>query len=105
MAVRFRVSILFTLLIVLLATYYGVSSLASQGVENDLGISSVGSGRNLLGGLRRSNQISNCREKNSKSQCLQNTKCKWCRSDAIDDMCFSSSEAWRLPQQVFFCDS
>ncbi|KAH7840294.1 hypothetical protein Vadar_015248 [Vaccinium darrowii] len=31
-------------------------------------------------------------------------KCKWCRNEAIDDMCFSKSKAWRLPPQVFSCD-
>ncbi|XP_057786542.1 uncharacterized protein LOC131003987 isoform X1 [Salvia miltiorrhiza] len=25
---------------------------------------------------------------------------RWCRSDALDDMCFSKSEAWRLPYQI-----
>ncbi|RZC54363.1 hypothetical protein C5167_013214 [Papaver somniferum] len=79
----------------------------SQGTRS---ISSVGSGsgRTLLisgGGVRRKNQIpNNCTEIVSKSHCLQNTKCKWCRSDVVDDMCFSSLESWRLPQQVFFCD-
>ncbi|CAI0475675.1 unnamed protein product [Linum tenue] len=40
----------------------------------------------------------------SRSQCSQNPKCKWCRSDALDDMCFRKLEAWKLPQQVFVCD-
>ncbi|KAK8350770.1 hypothetical protein V6Z12_A06G230800 [Gossypium hirsutum] len=47
------------------------------------------------------NQIPNCGERVSRSQCLQNPKCRWCRSEALDDMCFKKAEAWRLPQQEF----
>ncbi|KAL7254503.1 hypothetical protein ACSBR1_008808 [Camellia fascicularis] len=36
----------------------------------------------------------------SKSHCSPySNKCRWCRSEALDDMCFSKSEAWRLPSQ------
>jgi len=31
------------------------------------------------------------------------SSCEWCKSEHIDDACFSSSEAWRLPPQVFVC--
>lgn len=109
MEINCRIYILFSLL--LLFTYYhGFPSLAAAEGNKKLGISSVGSGsvRTLLisgGGVRRKNQIpNNCTEIVSKSHCLQNTRCKWCRSDVVDDMCFSSLESWRLPQQVFFCD-
>ncbi|KAK8350769.1 hypothetical protein E1A91_A06G218300v1 [Gossypium mustelinum] len=47
------------------------------------------------------NQIPNCGERVSRSQCLQNPKCRWCRSEALDDMCFKKAEAWRLPQQFY----
>ncbi|CAL1400811.1 unnamed protein product [Linum trigynum] len=60
-----------------------------------------------LSGVQRSNssrQIPNCSGMASRSQCSQNPKCKWCRSDALDDMCFRKLEAWKLPQQVFVCD-
>ncbi|CAN0853608.1 hypothetical protein LINGRAHAP2_LOCUS5680 [Linum grandiflorum] len=40
----------------------------------------------------------------SRSQCSQNPKCRWCRSEALDDTCFTKIDAWRLPQQVFVCD-
>ncbi|KAJ4703716.1 E3 ubiquitin-protein like [Melia azedarach] len=61
--------------------------------------------RNLLALQRKSNQIPSCSEMVSRSQCSQNPRCRWCRSEALDDMCFSKTEAWRLPQQVFTCDS
>lgn len=61
--------------------------------------------RNLKILPRNSNQIPGCREMVSRSQCMQNPKCRWCRSEALDDMCFTKLEAWRLPQQVFACDS
>ncbi|MQM07453.1 hypothetical protein Taro_040294 [Colocasia esculenta] len=42
----------------------------------------------------------NCREVASKVECERNSKwCRWCTSDALDDMCFGAAEAWRLPQQ------
>ncbi|KAF0908244.1 hypothetical protein E2562_023865 [Oryza meyeriana var. granulata] len=30
--------------------------------------------------------------------------CRWCRSEALDDMYFGAVKAWRLPNQVFSCD-
>ncbi|CAK7350362.1 unnamed protein product [Dovyalis caffra] len=45
-------------------------------------------------------QIPNCSKMVSRSQCSQNPKCKWCKSEVLDDMCFSKAEAWRLPQQA-----
>ncbi|KAH6773587.1 hypothetical protein C2S52_003516 [Perilla frutescens var. hirtella] len=44
-----------------------------------------------------------CWEMGSRSECSQNTKCRWCPSNVLDDMCFSKSEASRLPSQVFSC--
>ncbi|KAF0895569.1 hypothetical protein E2562_013884 [Oryza meyeriana var. granulata] len=32
------------------------------------------------------------------------SRCWWYRSEALDDMCFGATEAWRLPNQVFSCD-
>ncbi|CAK9327535.1 unnamed protein product [Citrullus colocynthis] len=49
---------------------------------------------------RRDQQISNCGEKVSALQCSQTPKCRWCRSDVIDDTCFTRAEALRLPQQI-----
>ncbi|CAM8940177.1 unnamed protein product [Rhodiola kirilowii] len=62
-----------------------------------------GSDRSLL--QRRSqNQVAKCGEAMMRSECLLNgIKCRWCRSEALDDMCFSKLEAWRLPRQVFTC--
>ncbi|PIN21449.1 hypothetical protein CDL12_05873 [Handroanthus impetiginosus] len=57
--------------------------------------------------LKNANRVDpkrDCGEMTSRSGCGQNPKCRWCRSDALDDMCFSKSEAWRLPSQVFSCE-
>ncbi|KAL3522560.1 hypothetical protein ACH5RR_015394 [Cinchona calisaya] len=57
--------------------------------------------------LQRNNPnrtIQDCSDIGSRSNCSSNAKCKWCRSDTVDDFCFSKSEAWRLPSQVFTCD-
>ncbi|KAG8385388.1 hypothetical protein BUALT_Bualt03G0037800 [Buddleja alternifolia] len=43
-----------------------------------------------------------CGGMSSRSECGQYPKCRWCRSDALDDMCFSKSEAWRLPSQNIY---
>ncbi|CAN8290776.1 unnamed protein product [Cochlearia groenlandica] len=44
-----------------------------------------------------------CCEMRTRSQCLGYNRCKWCRSEALDDLCFSKGEALRLPSQVFLC--
>ncbi|KAI3456104.1 hypothetical protein Pfo_012767 [Paulownia fortunei] len=57
--------------------------------------------------LKNANRVDpkrDCGGMDSRSECGQNPKCRWCRSDALDDMCFSKSEAWRLPSQVFSCE-
>ncbi|WOK95719.1 hypothetical protein Cni_G04426 [Canna indica] len=47
-----------------------------------------------------------CRAMASRSKCLERSdRCRWCRSDALDDMCFGSGEAWRLPHQIFSCEA
>ncbi|KAJ6935780.1 hypothetical protein NC652_010722 [Populus alba x Populus x berolinensis] len=48
-------------------------------------------------------QIPSCSEMVSRSQCSHNPNCKWCKSEVLDDMCFSKAEAWRLPQQKQSC--
>lgn len=45
-----------------------------------------------------------CKQMSPKVDCIKNSKCRWCTSEDIDDMCFSSAEAWRLPQHVFTCN-
>ncbi|CAN1150154.1 hypothetical protein LINPERPRIM_LOCUS18362 [Linum perenne] len=49
-------------------------------------------------------QMVNCSGMASRSHCSLNPNCKWCRSEALDDMCFRKLDAWRLPHQVFVCD-
>ncbi|KAG6502498.1 uncharacterized protein LOC121983841 [Zingiber officinale] len=47
-----------------------------------------------------------CRAMASRAECLGKSEwCRWCRSDALDDMCFVSAEAWRLPGQIFSCEA
>ncbi|EOA36491.1 hypothetical protein CARUB_v10011144mg [Capsella rubella] len=45
-----------------------------------------------------------CCEMRSRSQCSAFPRCRWCRSEALDDLCFSKAEALRLPSQVFLCE-
>ncbi|XP_039121590.1 uncharacterized protein LOC120258293 [Dioscorea cayenensis subsp. rotundata] len=57
-------------------------------------------------GGRGSEPIPNCKEMASRIECERNSKwCRWCRSDALDDMCFGTSEAWRLPVQMICHDN
>ncbi|KAF0920822.1 hypothetical protein E2562_037295 [Oryza meyeriana var. granulata] len=32
------------------------------------------------------------------------SRCQWCGSEALDDVCFGAAEPWRLPNQVFSYD-
>ncbi|PQQ21794.1 hypothetical protein Pyn_19832 [Prunus yedoensis var. nudiflora] len=86
------------LVLVLLASLYG----SCRGSE-----SRIHPGRDLLGTQRRNNgsqnQIPSCNDMSSESQCSRNPKCRWCRSDVLNDMCFPKLEALRLPPQVFSC--
>ncbi|CAO2171328.1 unnamed protein product [Urochloa humidicola] len=45
-----------------------------------------------------------CRDLATRGECAARGGCRWCRSEALDDMCFGATEAWRLPSQVFSCD-
>jgi len=45
-----------------------------------------------------------CRDLATRGECAARSGCRWCRSEALDDMCFGATEAWRLPRQVFSCD-
>ncbi|CAF1928765.1 hypothetical protein Bca4012_072032 [Brassica carinata] len=46
-----------------------------------------------------------CCEMRTRSQCSGFPRCRWCPSEALDDLCFSKAEALRLPSQVFRCES
>ncbi|XP_020232349.1 uncharacterized protein LOC109812728 [Cajanus cajan] len=52
---------------------------------------------------RATHHPNNCGELVVQSQCSQNSKCSWCSSEDLDDMCFTKSEASRLPHQVYSC--
>ncbi|KAJ4981899.1 hypothetical protein NE237_032736 [Protea cynaroides] len=104
MASSLRVSILFTVLILflVLSAFHGSSSSLGVGDGREI---SANSFRNLRGLKKNKRMIPDCAQKPTKSECLQGgSKCRWCQSDAIDDMCFTFSEAWRLPPQVFSCE-
>ncbi|KAJ1285233.1 hypothetical protein BS78_03G264200 [Paspalum vaginatum] len=45
-----------------------------------------------------------CQDLATRGECAASGGCRWCRSEALDDMCFEAIEAWRLPRQVFTCD-
>ncbi|KAL8249412.1 hypothetical protein R6Q59_006280 [Mikania micrantha] len=49
------------------------------------------------------NQIQECGDLGSRSQCSRNIDCRWCQSDVLDDSCFSKSESLRLPSHIFVC--
>ena len=72
-------------------------------------ISKDGSTRHLFESRNTKHHPNNCGELVAQSQCSQNSKCSWCTSEDLDDMCFSfattgaPAEAWRLPQQVYSC--
>ncbi|KAK4803254.1 hypothetical protein SAY86_001457 [Trapa natans] len=65
--------------------------------------SSLSDHRNLLAIQRRAPQIPDCSIISSSSDCSQRPYCRWCRSEVLDDTCFSAAEARRLPAQVFSC--
>ncbi|KAI9198265.1 hypothetical protein LWI28_012755 [Acer negundo] len=79
------------LLFIVLSTLYQSSSAP---------LSSSSAHRNSMAAARKTNQIPSCNEFVSRSQCSHNPKCRWCHSEALDDMCFTKTEAWRLPQQM-----
>ncbi|KAL2969476.1 hypothetical protein AAZX31_15G083700 [Glycine max] len=72
-------------------------------------LSRDGSTRHLFESRNTKHHPNNCGELVAQSQCSQNSKCSWCTSEDLDDMCFSfattgaPAEAWRLPQQVYSC--
>ncbi|KAL7089198.1 hypothetical protein ACP275_13G174300 [Erythranthe tilingii] len=69
-----------------------------------LSTSGTGTGNKTSKSANRVDPKRDCGEMESRSECGQNLKCRWCRSDALDDMCFPKSEASRLPSQIFTCE-
>ncbi|KAJ7968784.1 E3 ubiquitin-protein like [Quillaja saponaria] len=93
---KFNSSIWVPILFLLLATLYQ----PSHGVPGfDRRMSLDGSVRRIFG-IQRTNQAPNCAEMVSLTQCSQNSNCRWCRSEDLEDICFSKAEAWRLPLQA-----
>ncbi|XP_038723734.1 uncharacterized protein LOC120015395 [Tripterygium wilfordii] len=106
---KFSISLSIILLLLLLIFSFLYQASSSHGIAAGEDISSTTSYRSILAEQRRgrtgSRQIPDCGQMVSRSHCSQNPQCRWCRSDELDDMCFSKTEARRLPQQVFTCDS
>ncbi|KAM1796589.1 hypothetical protein ACFX11_036813 [Malus domestica] len=87
------------LVLILLATLYSSCHGSDSRIRPDRDLS--GTQRRNSGGNQ--SQIQNCNDMCSESQCSRNPKCRWCRSDVLNDMCFPKLEALRLPLQVFTC--
>ncbi|KAM1138715.1 hypothetical protein COP2_037636 [Malus domestica] len=87
------------LVLLLLATLYSSCHGSDSRIRPDRDLS--GTQRRNSGGNQ--SQIQNCNDMCSESQCSRNPKCRWCRSDVLNDMCFPKLEALRLPLQVFTC--
>jgi len=86
-----RSAALLALLLLVSAGAFSGAAAAAAGASKSKG----GSGR---GGLPP------CRDLATRGDCAARSGCRWCRSEALDDMCFGAAEAWRLPRQVFSCD-
>jgi hypothetical protein len=63
----------------------------------------AGKGKGKVGSAR-AGPPSPCQDLATPGDCAARAGCRWCRSEALDDMCFGATEAWRLPRQVFSCD-
>ncbi|KAK1368844.1 hypothetical protein POM88_034936 [Heracleum sosnowskyi] len=86
-------------LLLLLATVFQSPPFAAAGTQIEHGDLTS---RNLLTATtprRIDRPVQNCTEAATKLQCLKNSKCRWCRSEVLDNMCFTKSEAFRLPSQ------
>ncbi|XP_062220231.1 uncharacterized protein LOC133919748 [Phragmites australis] len=89
---RARRAALLTLLLVCAALVAGAAAAAGAGKGKD------GPGRV---------EAPLCRDLTTRGECTASgagSRCRWCRSEELDDMCFGAAEAWRLPRQVFSCD-
>lgn len=51
---------------------------------------------------KESAPIVNC-EVGGETACSAREECRWCRSEVLDDGCFSAKEALRLPSEIFAC--
>ncbi|CAD6230019.1 unnamed protein product [Miscanthus lutarioriparius] len=88
-----------TAVLVLLVCATAVSApaaAAAAGAGKGKGKGKVGSGR--------AGRPPPCQDQATRGDCAARAGCRWCRSEALDDMCFGATEAWRLPRQVFSCD-
>jgi hypothetical protein len=52
---------------------------------------------------RRLLESNECLSIPTKGLCSRIDYCRWCRSEALDDSCFSAAEAARLPRTIFLC--
>ncbi|KAM0923922.1 hypothetical protein ACQ4PT_005223 [Festuca glaucescens] len=85
------------LVLALLLACAAAASVGAAAAGKSKGKVAAGSGRAEEG----------CRDLATRGACVASgggSRCRWCRSEALDDMCFGAAEAWRLPNQVFSCD-
>lgn len=54
---------------------------------------------------RQLKEVQDCFDIIYKDQCKSLEHCRWCRSEVLDDGCFKTLEARRLPVQVFDCSN
>ncbi|CAL4947616.1 unnamed protein product [Urochloa decumbens] len=88
---RARSAALLALLFLVCAAEFSAAAAAAAGASKGKG----GPGRN---------GSPPCLDLATRGECAARGGCQWCRSEALDDMCFGATEAWRLPSQVFSCD-
>ncbi|XP_047056875.1 uncharacterized protein LOC124663194 [Lolium rigidum] len=69
-----------------------------------VGAAAAAAGKVAAGSGRAEEEEKGCRDLATRGACVASGGCRWCRSEALDDMCFGAAEAWRLPNQVFSCD-
>ncbi|OEL18996.1 hypothetical protein BAE44_0019986 [Dichanthelium oligosanthes] len=90
---RAKSAALLALLLLVCAVAFSAAAAVAAG-------SSKGKGKG--GSARRG--LPPCRDLATRGECAARAGCRWCRSEALEDMCFGATEAWRLPSQVFSCD-
>ncbi|KAF9683712.1 hypothetical protein SADUNF_Sadunf04G0042700 [Salix dunnii] len=82
----------------LIFSFLAVAILVLSTLVQSSNASSSSHDRVLLARQRNAarSQIPSCSEMVSRSQCSHNPNCKWCNSEVLDDMCFSTAEAWSV---------
>ena len=69
----------------------------------DFGAASCFANARLRHQNRRLLDDNECHTIGTKDLCSRVDYCKWCRSEILDDTCFGTAEAARLPRTIFLC--